>query len=53
MVPEAGYFLRGSPQITHDLQNVKSVQFDFMKHILRLVDYCKNIITSTQATFLP
>ena len=26
---------------------------DFMKHILRLVNYCKNTITSTQPTFLP
>ena len=25
----------------------------YMKHILRLVNYCKNIITSTQPTFLP
>jgi len=25
----------------------------FMKHILQLVNYCKNIITSTQPTFLP
>ena len=25
----------------------------FMKHILRLVNYCKNTITSTQPTFLP
>jgi len=24
-----------------------------MKHILRLVNYCKNTITSTQPTFLP
>jgi len=24
-----------------------------MKHMLRLVNYCKNIITSTQPTFLP
>ena len=25
----------------------------FMKHILRLINYCKNIITSTQPTFSP
>jgi len=37
----------------HKMNVVFLTVVDVMKHILRLVNYCKNIITPTQPTFLP